>query len=265
MKPIPTMHLLLITFAIAFLLAGPLHAQQIEDVLVERYHVQDDPAGSGEALVTYRIFLDLPEGYRLLMVFGDEKNDLHFTTTTEFFNDTTDGTVYADKLDADKLNTGSLALDSWLTMGAASNRHLGVPLALDADGSILECPPYGKGSLLESSPDRSPRYDLCRRDGLMQVDSVPQVMAFRFEPGYLNKVRGGVVHTMSGAWGIMGGMKGATPENIVLIAQLSTTGVLTFAINVEVLDPQGKVIRIVHDTPQHVDQVQDPRLQVGLE
>lgn len=240
-------------------------AQHLEDVLVERYFVNTSDKDTEAPLVTYRIFLDLPTGYRLLMVFGEEHNELTFNTTTTFFNDTVNGVVYADRLKADRLNTGRLAMDSWLTMGAASNLHMGVPTALDNDGSVLECPPHGHLDLVKNRREQRPPFELCHRDGLHAIDSVPPVMAFRFEPGYLGKISGAVVHTMSGAWGVMGGMKGATEENIVLIAQLTTSGTLSFAINVEVLDRQGRVIRLVHNAPQLPEHILEPRLRVGMD
>jgi hypothetical protein len=125
--------------------------QAIDNVLVEIYHVEAQL--EGPPLATYRIFIDLAEGYELQMVYGDERNQLELSTTTTFFNDTSNGAAFGDRIDADRLDLYPLALDSWLTIGAASPairtcpscpvRPMGIdpPRAFARDGSLLPCAP----------------------------------------------------------------------------------------------------------------------------
>ncbi|MBS1582749.1 MAG: hypothetical protein JST66_11170 [Bacteroidetes bacterium] len=217
----------------AFFLACSLpvlaDAQAIEQVLVETYHVSE--RGNGEApLTTYRIFLDLAPGYDLQMVYGDERHPLWIRTSTTFFNDTVDGVTFADRLNADRLGRYPLALDSWLTLGAASRAHNGVPVANDPDGSILTCPPYGPetGGLVPS-----PRKPLCFADGLRADTAIREVVTFLLDPRCFDR-GGNELRTSNGAWAVLGGFRSPDPENRVLVAQVTTTGMLSFHLNVQV-------------------------------
>ncbi|MCB0792502.1 MAG: hypothetical protein H6595_04140 [Flavobacteriales bacterium] len=236
----------------AVLLAGCLihcatiaEAQDIDSVFVETYHVAPDPDGGAAPLVTYRIYVDLAAGRTLQMVYGNEDHQLYLKTTTDFFNDKKHGAKIGDHIPADSLNAFPLAIDSWLTLGAASDQDLAVPLRLDPDGSRLTCPPYSGAGVKSDNLGLVPPLPLNRSDGLLRVDSVPPVVGFRMDPGYFGHIRGSVVHTMDGAWAVMGGTKGPTPENIVLIAQVSTTGILSYAFNVQIGLPDGSAVKYV--------------------
>ena len=226
-----------VLFCAAPFVASPARAQVegLDSVWVERYHTQ---LIGKDTLKTYRIFVDMQPGYTMQMVYGTEHQQLEIGTTSSFYNDPEHSVKYADLLSADQLNSGTAALDSWLTVGAASSGHVAVPKHLDPDGSVVKCPPYGKAL------DRS--MSICKRDGLMAVDSVPQVVNFRMDPGYLGTIPGQMLHTMDGAWAVLGGTRGATAENMVLIAQLSTTGVLSYQLNLQLGAPDGSFIRLVH-------------------
>lgn len=231
--------------ALSLALAGPViaSAQGVERVIVEPYHVEHLPGG--EALTTYRIFIDLAPGYRLQMVYGDERHPLWIRTTT-FFNDTVNGAAFADRIDADRLGRHPLALDSWLTLGDASSAHKGIPLRLDTDGSVLECPPYG---IPGSVPDAAGSRPLCIADGLVRDTAVKDITPFNLDPACLDKARGAEVATTNGAWAVLGRMDGPVEENILLIAQLSTTGTLSFHLNLQLATPQGMPVKYVADDP----------------
>lgn len=209
---------------LAILVCGPLSAMStvrcqdpIEAVLVERFAVRPDATRS-EDLVTYRLFIDLAEGHRLNMVFGDELNELMIRTTTHFVN-STNSVKYGDRIHHRDILQGDDAYDSWLTIGAASDRHWGIPRELDvADGSD---------------------------DGLVVMDSVPQVVNMLMEPGYLGTIPGCCVHTMNGAWAILGGTIGLSDEGVVLIGQFTTSGTLEYTLNVQVKRPDGSLVRCV--------------------
>lgn len=217
--------------------ASPVRAQVegLDSVWVELYHTQ---LTGKDTLMTYRIYVDLQPGYTMQMVYGTERQQLEIGTSTTFYNDPAHSVRFADQLPAVVLNDGTVALDSWLTVGAASKGHVAVPKHLDTDGSVLKCPPYTKA--------RERSMSLCKRDGLMAVDSVQQVVNFRMDPGYLGTIAGQVLHTMDGAWAVLGGTRGATAENMVLIAQLSTTGMLSYRLNLQIGAPDGSFIRLVH-------------------
>jgi hypothetical protein len=225
-------------------------AQGIDSVFVEIYNVQPDASNpTAPPLITYRIWVDLAPDYRLQMLYGDAHHQLMIATTTDFFNDKENGAAYGDKVNDDQLNSYPAALDSWLTISAASNRHLAIPRSMDKDGSILTCPPYPGRSV--SAPDQrsagSP--PLCSSDGLMEVDSVREVVTFTMDGSYLDRIRGSVIRTLSGAWAVLGGTKGVTDRNLVLIAQITTTGELSYALNIQLGTPDHQILKCVASDP----------------
>lgn len=209
------------------------HAQVVEDVVVETYHVQPSTTPGEPPLTTYRIYIDLAEGCALQMVYGDAAHQMFIFTSTWFQNDPANGAKYADRIDSAMSLVPSDRLDSWLTIGAVSSRHIGVPLTIDPDGSVFIC---------EEEATRDP---LCDSDGMVAVANVKEVVNFHFDPGYLNEARGQLLETTDGAWAAFGGVKGATAENMVLIAQITTTGELSFRLNLQVTDPDRKVHKCV--------------------
>jgi hypothetical protein len=226
--------------------------QAIDNVLVEIYHVEAQL--EGPPLATYRIFIDLAEGYELQRVYGDERNQLELSTTTTFFNDTSNGAAFGDRIDADRLDLYPLALDSWLTIGAASDGHWAIPRSSDPDVSILSCSSYGDRSATGIRSGRVPA-PLCTNDGLVARDKVAGVVEFRMPTGYVKNIRGSVIHTMDGAWAVLGGTPGITPDNVVLVAQLSTTGSLKYQLNVQVRTPEKRVLRCVSTEAGPTDEV----------
>lgn len=208
-------------------------AQALEGVLIERYHQRIEGA---DTLTTYRIFIDLAKEHSLQMVFGSEQHPLRIESTTTFFNDTVNGVKYADRLNARQLNEGNCALDSWLTIGAATDTHWGVPLEKDTDGSLLRSRAYKRTAL-------------GRADGLMP-GPVKSVVDFKMQPGYLGNIKGNILLCVDCAWSALGGGIGLTEENMVLIAQITTTGRLYYELNLQIGKPGGGFLRYVARDPQ---------------
>lgn len=231
-----------ILLPLALLAAATGWGQSFEGLLVETYHKQ---VIDGDSLTTYRIYADLAPGHTLQMVFGSEQHPMRIETTASFFNDTVNGERYADRVNAAMLHEGWAALDSWLTVGAASSAHLGVPLHLDADGSLLRSKPYKKTALAE-------------HDGLMSANVKP-VVDFRMNPGYLRNVKGPLLLCMDCAWSVLGGTLGPTPENLVLLAQITTSGELSYELNLQIGLPGGGFVRYVAKDPT-ADEIAHPDL-----
>lgn len=236
--------------------ASGARAQGIEGVLVERYHVWMSASPGAAPLVTYRIYLDLAPGHSLLTVFGEKGRNLFFRTTTRFFNDTLNGGSAGERIDPERLRQFPLALDSWLALGFATSAHKAVPLHLDEDGSVL-----GK-------PDRKHAgagYDaaLLKRDGLAAAQRVPEVMNLYISTSYLDRLGGDLIETSVGAYGTMGSVAGATEENMVLIAQLTTDGELSYAINAAIRAPDGGIIKHLAYPASASDEVELPFLRSG--
>lgn len=224
-------------------------AQAIDSVFVEVFNVRQSEIAGEPDLVTYRIFVDLAEGYELQMVYGDLKHSMRIETTTYFHNDPTHVVKYADRIDATQLSDPEVALDSWLTIGTIGDRFMGAPKKLDSDGSILDCQPLTVMDPSSNTPHATLRSPLCPVDGMIEVPAVKEVVNFKHEPGYLGKSMGSLVETSDGAWAVLGGAKGVTEQNILLIAQLSTTGTLSFKLNMQLETPDHQIVRYVASDP----------------
>jgi len=215
----------------------------VDSVWVESVVLHGWTDQEGRTLVSHRIWVDLAPGYSMQVVFGDRHHDLEFTTTTRFWNDTARTVVYADELDDDAMLTGRAWRDSWLAMGALGRGHWAVPMSADPDGSGI------RPRAMDRAERRKLPPVLRAHDGAIAADSVPRTTDWRFRPGYLAAVPGSVVHTMDGAWAVLGGTAGPTDGGHMLIAQLCTSGDLSFRINIQVADQYRNAIKYVHADP----------------
>ena len=240
---LPALVSLIFSAGLAFTCA----AQPLEQVLVETYHVQRSENG-GAPVTTYRIFLDLAPEHTLQVLYGDDHHSLRIETFPEFHN-TQDGSVaYGDRAVVDTSHRKVLATDSWLTIGLVGKAHVGVPRDIDPDGSLFSCPPLSAS--LSADLERPVVDLLCVADGLVPFGGGKEVVDFLMETTYLENFRGPVIETTNGAWAVLGGMKGATEENIVLVAQIATSDLLHFILNIQVGTPDGGFVKIVAKDPK---------------
>lgn len=211
----------------------------LEGIIVEKYFVYDgkeklDTTGGclPKGAVTYRIFVDLKPGYNLQAVYGVNAHPLFIKTTTYFYNNNEFGQGSADYVKSAKIAGTTAALDSWITIGAACDKYMGVPKAEDKDGSVL------KIASLEKA------------DGLVAMQVKP-VTYFGAIPNFFNRTNtDGNFNTNNGSWAVFGGAKGATEDNKILIAQLTTDGELSYELNLQVGTPTGGSINYVAKNPE---------------
>jgi len=220
----------------------------LENVIVERYYVSDSadyadttggilPKGS----VTYRIYIDMKPGYALQMVYGDKKHELFLKTTTTFFNNLDCGAMTGFNISPKKINENTVALDSWLTMGAATKLHTGILKSDDKDGSIIK------------------RASMSKADGLTN-GIFPTFKIFKLDLSFFQyKKNASLLSTYDGAWYALEGVKGPTADNRVLIAQLTTNGVLAFELNVQLRTPTKGTVKFVARNPEHSELI--PEIQ----
>lgn len=232
------------------------HAQGLEGVFVERYHETAAITEGGAPLITYRIYLDLAPDHELVTVFGEKDRNLFFRTSTRFFNDTVLGAPTGERIESQNLSEYPVAIDSWLALGFGTNAHKAVPLHLDSDGSMLRKPKAKRGALRYAPALRV-------KDGLVSAAIVPEVMCLYLTTSFLDKLSGHVIETEVGAYGVLGTVKGATPENMVLIAQLTTDGELAYAINAAVKGPDGRITKWLAYPAIADDESQHPELRSG--
>ena len=233
---------------IAFsLIAFLTYSQGLEGVIVETYYISDSndatdndggtlPAGT----TTYRIYLDLAPNTKVETVYGSPNHELRIETSTLFFNNEDRGELSGNLIGDNRLDDNTVALDSWVTIGAASESHFGVLKTEDTDGSIVGGVNNDGGSAgiaegLLANNDPAAGIPLTTADGLIE-GTVPSVQLIADNVSVFdvfdNVNDGPVFSTNNGAWAVLGGCEGPTAENRVLSAQITTTGELSFSLNV---------------------------------
>lgn len=265
---------IILIFSLLFNVSILFTYAQIEGLYVETYYVSDandatDTLGGGlpEGSVTYRIFLDLASKSRLKAIYGSKNRALSITSTEVFFNNLLRGRTFGYEINRNNLDNNTIALDSWLSMGFASNKHFGVLKSNDPDTSIVGGINSDGGSasieggiLANSNPLAG--LPLIVSDGLVLTDS--SVAGF-FDYGILTQfgddstIFGSLVPRTSfyseDARLINNlGISGFEPNNHILIAQLTTKGTLSFSLNIEIEKEDGSIVNYVSDNaPAGVD------------
>ncbi len=234
-----------IVFSISLLFAIVAgYSQGVEDVIVEKYYEASaadaslDPDGNLTAgAVTYRIYIDMADGYRLNSVYGTSDHTLFIETNGNFINNLDRGGAYGNDIGDSRLTDNTVALDSWVSLGAASAGNVAVLKSTgeDTDGSVL--------SFSNSGSDFT---GLDSEDGFITgspagVAVIPAALETQIGDffGDVNGLTGPRFEVTDGSWYAFGGVTGPNAENRVLVAQITTNGDLTFELNVQVQDASG--------------------------
>ena len=250
-------------FAMTSTVSGVLFAQYtppdptgLEGIIVETYYVADsNDAGDTDGCstfeldpgdVTYRVFADLKEGYKLLTVGGFPDHDLTFSTSTTFFYNDDRGDTWGGDINTTHLDENTVAIDSWLSMGAASDTQWGVPKTEDGDGSIVGGANNDGGSnsvpgglLVNDVPVIG--VPLTTADGLIPAVTLPGIVAVGTGPTMFDSPGTNSFSSQDFAWAVLGGTEGPTPENKILIGQFTTDGIFSFCLNLWVKIPDSLV------------------------
>lgn len=246
----------------------------LEKMIYEIYYISDEkdstdsnggklPPGS----VTYRVYADLLPGWRLIAIAGYSAHQLIFETSTEFFNyGDGRGERFGLNIRHDKLDNGTLPLDSWVTLGAASNAQQGVPKNIDPDGSVLSGNDGGSmeipGGLLTNNLATA-GVAISQNDGLIENTDSTTVTSIDITPGLdlsmFDDENGPSFSTNDGSWYNVDGVKGATPENIILIGQFTTNGTFRCELNLQITPDYGASLDYVAKNPLS-NEIQDSSL-----
>lgn len=254
------------------LLLFPFCAQaQIEKVFVETYYVSDvndatDTIGGTLAVgsKTYRVYIDLVSGSKLKKIYGDANHALKFSSTQIFFNNKADGQSFGKDFSKNRYKDNTVALDSWLTLGqttktAAGAANFGLPKKDDTNGSFVGGVNNDGGSSgiangLLVNNDALAGVALTIADGMDTLQTLPTNWA---DYGIKDLISGddstifGSIKTDSQFVSYNAGLQnsgvmGVLPDsNQVLVAQLTTTGEISFELNIEVVDTNGNTIKYV--------------------
>lgn len=238
-----------------------LYAQEpgLEGIVVEKYYVTTaaDTVGGDSTghipvgAVTYRVYADLKPVYRLQAVFGVPEHELRIATTTRFYNSAIGDGRSANDIHPSYFKYGTVMLDSWVSVGAAALDYQAL-LKTEDDTAASTVFQHSRGLLRNQKGFEIP---LTEKDGIRFLRYQPATQYYNldndlriFEYQSRDSVEG-IFSTRNGAWASYGGSVGPQPDNRVLIAQLTTDGVLTLELNIQVAVPDGGSQRFVARNP----------------
>jgi hypothetical protein len=237
----------LLTKIFVLFLSANSFAQGLQGIVVEKYYkanaadVANATANSAVTplttnSITYRVYVDLADGWKLNNIWGNSAHPLTINTTTAFFNDPNNGIeVNGGTTSLNNYRTNTTFLDSYLTFGNVCTGKLGILKSEDTDGTVGAL----TAGLLVNNPGGcfgDPIMGTSGKDGL--VAGSPQSLTTLGLPtsiNIFNQTNGGAFSMNGGAIGILAGLQGPTGSgNKILIGQFTTDGVFTFALNLQV-------------------------------
>jgi hypothetical protein len=258
-------HFLILLFSVLF--TSGIQAQ-LEKVIVEKYYISDstdatDTIGGylAKGSVTYRVYVDLAPGCKLLKIFGDNRHLLKISSDSILFNHIVDGTSFGKDIDKNLFSGSTLPLDTWITIGYAAKKsstaaYSGILKPQDTNGSFID----GTNNLLMNTAPQA-GIPISEQDGIGSASAVSSTSWIN--SGFLDDATlddstiFGSLNKTAKVFNSNGrnvyltntkGISGATPDsNQVLIAQLTTKGKIAFELNLEVIGPNGKVFTYIAD------------------
>ncbi|MFZ4706444.1 MAG: T9SS type A sorting domain-containing protein [Bacteroidales bacterium] len=235
----------------------------IKNVIVETYYISDandatDTIGGKlePGSKTYRIYVQLKPGCKLLSMYGDNTHLLKISSTAPVFNNLSYGETFGKDIKTSNLRKNTVALDSWLTLGQTTKKaaitNFGILKSQDTNGSLIGGVNNDGGSAelpggLLSNNDALAGMALTLADGM---DSIANVESNWINHGFVDLVSGedstifgsvkpGSEFASNDAYLSNTGVMGVNPEsNQVLVAQLTTKGEISFELNLQVFDPE---------------------------
>ncbi len=243
-----------ISLAFAFALSLTLANAQtgLQNVIVEKYYVSDAndsvaslgilPVGS----VTYRVFLDMKQGYRFQTAYVVPDHTLFINTSTSFFNNEDRGST-TPNFTKSQAKSNTVMLDSWLSVGAACIGNFGILKSEDNGVATV----INSDNILQNA-DPLAGIPLTDQDGLIAGTPGSMItLGIDNEIGVFDAVSQAgnsfIVH--DGVWSCLSGATGPDTTNKVLIAQITTDGELSFELNIQVGTPEGGTEQFVAKNP----------------
>jgi len=209
---------LLLPLLAIFLCVNSFAQDPLENIFVEIIPVSQQAADADDNLTTnhstYRIFVDMKEGYEFQLMQGIANHPLIFKTSTSFYNEENDGDLTPLAIRELPTMEEPLYYDSWITIGAFGERGAAtsvVPLAEDTDGTADGF--FGDYPAKEFS--FAPGTDN-RMEVMFGYDNVSDSYEDENASVYIG-----------------GGVVGPTVSNSVCIGQFTTDGIFEFQINVQ--------------------------------
>ena len=225
------------------------YAQGLEGIVVEKYYKANsaDVANAIEngavtplttGSVTYRIYVDMASGYKFNSLFGSTAHNLKVNSTAGFYNDPTFGvSINPGTISSTNIRKETAMLDSYFTTGGAGGGKVGVLKTEDNDGSIGNAQ-----GVLANNPGGCfglPITGTNSQDGMMPLTISPatyigpNLLGSASSLDVLDQINGNAILLTAHAIAALGGVYGPTSTNMVLVAQFTTSGDLTFELNLQ--------------------------------
>jgi hypothetical protein len=248
----------IISVFITLLFFSSLKAQNnsaLDTVIVEKYYISDNTDAkdiqyvynSSDSIidslklepgsVTYRVYIQMKPGCKLTKLYGDSIHVLKISSTTNFYNNVDFGKSFGWEINNSKVIKMTTGLDTWLTLGMVTSTNLGLLKKEDSDGSIL-----GKNGYLTNA-DTSAGIPLTTADGFDSTKvSIPAgwgesgIRTGSSDSTIFGSLKFGNEFKSNDAYIKNNGVFGPGPGNKVLIAQLTTYGVIKFELNIGIVD-----------------------------
>lgn len=257
------------TYLFAFLFFAQLLSAQngLECIEVEKYYISEGndttvdnvggklPVGS----VTYRIYVDMLPGYTFQAAYGTDvdpfgvvnpgDHQLRLETSTLFFNNEDRGATTPTFTKANCANN-TVMLDSYLSVGGACVGNMGILKSKDNGVGNVN----NKDGVLKGANPMA-GIPLTQQDGMISGSPVMvTTVGINNEIAVFDNQNDGTngpkFSTYNGSWACLGGCIGSDPtENKVLIAQITTNGIFSYDLNIQIGTPDGNVQQYVAHNP----------------
>ncbi len=232
------------------IVSSGLFAQGLQGIVVEKYYLTNAadaanaategavvplPAGS----TCYRVYVDMAAGYEFGQLFGTAAHNLTVSSTANFFNDPNFGvSLNPGSVSVANVRKNTAMIDSWFTTGGTAATKAGVLKSEDTDGTIGN----QQGILANNAGGcyGLPINGASGQDGMLPSTAltyiVPNGLGLGSSLDALDQTPGSSVVITNGAIAALGGVIGATASNMVCIGQFTTSGQLSFALNVQIVN-----------------------------
>jgi len=252
----------LLPFVIVFFFPFVTALSQVglKEVFVEKFYTlnkadlqKSSVTGVTEkGLICFRVYVLLDSGYTLQAVYGAPGHTLIIKSTEKIYNHPGIGATYPNRIPDKALKKNLSYLDSWISVGACSETFFAVPLRFQQ--KPLPVSINWDKSYYSNLKGRDSEFSFFDAPGMYHIDSVPVPTMYQLDQslnGLTSETNTFEFRVENGAWACMG--KGAqAPSNLpnaILIAQITTSGKLSYQLNLQIGTPDGKSIRYVATNP----------------
>ena len=248
-------------------------AQGLEGIIVEKYYEANAADSANAALngavtplevgaITYRVYADLLPGYKFLATYGSDSHQFKIASTKDFYNDPNNGVKAYSATSVNNIKKNTTMIDTYLTVGGVAAGKMGVLKTEDTDGSVGNTQSILANTL--GGDFGLPINGTNAVDGM--ISGSPLDVSLLLNPGenvdLFDQVSGKSFVSNNFAVTHLGGIKGPTSSNKILLGQFTTKGDFSFELNIQIKDTVNNIEeRYVANTPGVVVIPNSPSIQ----